>query len=111
MPYVLATTGVAIVAVLALEKGTGEGNHCGIILLSLTEKVHSRLLVKRLRWKGEPWMRTKDADCVLALERWTMDSTLKNVYVKMVSGNSFISFSVQTLNTKRRAIYGCINEH
>lgn len=105
----MGTMGVAIFAVLALEKGTGEGNHCGIILLSLTEKVHSRLLAKRLRWKGERWMRTKDADCVL--ERWTMDSLLKIVYVKMVSENSFILFSVQTLNAKRRTIYGCKNKH
>lgn len=99
----MGTTGVAIFAVLALEKGTGEGNHCGIVQLSLTEKVHSRLLVKRFRWKGERWMRMKDR---------TLDHglTFKN-YVKIVSENSFLSFSVQTLNTKRRTIYGYINEH
>lgn len=48
---------------------------------------------------------------ILALERWTMVSLLKIVYVKMVSENSFMSFSVQKLYTERRTIYGCINEH
>lgn len=73
--------GVAIFADLALEGGgerRGGSNHCGITALSLTEKVHSRLPVKRLRQTAEQRTERRDVGCVVALECWTVVSLLAN---------------------------------
>lgn len=108
MPYVLGTMGVAIFADLALEKGRGGSNHCGITALSLTEKVHSRLPVKRLRQTGEQRRGGKMQDVSWPWNAGPSSHCSEMFHAQMVSGNSFKTFSPLKLKTWTKHL--CINK-